>query len=118
MPVLPFISDTEENIRGIVQSAAGSGAEWIYNGYEKCFGVTLRMNQREYFYAWLDRTFPGIKQLYIRQFKDAYECNSPNADKLWQLFTGLCEEYGLLYRMKEISEKINSGYSSEQMSLF
>jgi DNA repair photolyase len=118
MPVLPFIGDTEENIRGIVQSAAESGAKWIYNGYEKCFGVTLRTNQREHFYAWLDKVFPGIKQLYISQYRDSYSCNSPNAAKLWQLFIGLCEKYGLLCRMDEISEKIKSGYSAEQMSLF
>lgn len=50
MPVLPFIGENENNILEIVKRAADSGAKFIY----PYFGVTLRHNQREYYYNKLD----------------------------------------------------------------
>ena len=55
MPVLPFITDTKENILGIVERARENGARFIY----PAFGVTLRANQREYFYDRLEERFPA-----------------------------------------------------------
>lgn len=44
MPVLPFLLDCKDNVLKIVEMAQGSGAKFIYPS----FGVTLRMNQRDY----------------------------------------------------------------------
>ena len=62
-PILPFINDTEENIRQILEACARVKVKGII-----CFdmGVTLREGDREYFYAALDRHFPGLKERYIR----------------------------------------------------
>ncbi len=73
MPVLPFLEDTEENISAIVRLASENGAKFIY----PAFGVTLRQNQRDWFYQKLDELFPALKQKYIRQYSNAYECRSP-----------------------------------------
>ena len=64
MPILPFINDTEENIINIVKLAKHNGAKFIY----PAFGVTLRTNQRDYFFKILDKNFPGIKEKYIKSF--------------------------------------------------
>ena len=56
MPVLPFIEDTVENIGCIVKLAHENGAKFIY----PAFGVTLRQNQREWYYDKLDKLFPSI----------------------------------------------------------
>lgn len=106
MPVLPFINDTVENITGIVEAAAQNGADFVY----PAFGVTLRQNQRDYFYAALDRQFPGYKQRYVRAFGNDYTCVSPNAKKLWQVFTGLCQKYSIRCQMPEII----AGYKTEK----
>lgn len=114
MPLLPFIEDNEENIRNIVKAAHESGAKFI----SPSFGVTLRQNQREWYYSKLDEGFPGIKQKYIREFKDSYMCNSPNAGYLSRIFKDECKRYGILYRMIDIIEAYKKGYGDRQMSIF
>ncbi len=114
MPVLPLIEDTVENIAGIVKRAHENGAKFIY----PAFGVTLRQNQRDWFYQKLDESFPGMKAKYIKQFGDTYECRSPNSKALWKIFQSGCEQYGLIYKMPDIIAGYKSGYGEDQLSLF
>ncbi|SFC93100.1 SPL family radical SAM protein [Ruminococcus albus] len=114
MPVLPFIEDTEDNIRTIVSRAHECGVRCIY----PAFGMTLRAGNREYFYQKLDESFPGLKEKYIRYFGNRYECVSPNAKKLWKVFTEECEKYGILYDMKAIIYAYKARYDDGQLSFF
>lgn len=91
-PLLPFINDTGENVRGIVEVCAGAGAKGIINFG---MGLTLREGNREYYYRQLDRHFPGLKERYIRTYGNAYEIPSPREKELMTLFHNLCEEYGI-----------------------
>ena len=61
-PILPFINDTEENIRGILEYCIEAKVYGVI-----CFGMglTLREGNREYFYSQLDRLFPHMKEKYI-----------------------------------------------------
>ena len=114
MPVLPFIEDTEENISTIVKQAHENNAKFIY----PALGVTLRQNQREWFYKKLDQQFPALKEKYIKQFGNAYECRSPNAGRLWQLFQKECDQAGIVYKMEDIINGYKQGYADKQLSLF
>lgn len=114
MPVLPFLEDNSSNISEIIRLAYNNGAKFIY----PAFGVTLRQNQREWFYERLDENFPGLKQKYIKQFGNAYECRSPNAQALWQLFQKECDKLGILYKMEDIIKGYKQGYGDKQLSLF
>lgn len=114
MPVLPFIEDSEENIIAIIELAHEHGAKFIY----PAFGVTLRQNQRDWYYNKLDLSFPGIKEQYITAFGNHYECHSPNAKKLWNVFRKKCNEFGMLYKMNDIIEAYQKPYQIVQMSLF
>jgi len=114
MPVLPFLEDNEENIKGIVKLAHENGAKFIY----PAFGVTLRQNQRDWYYKKLDEKFPEIKQKYIEEFGNNYECRSPKAKRLWELLKVECDRFGILYRMKDIIEAYKKGYDNNQLSLF
>lgn len=114
MPVLPFIEDNAANIRGILQRAHGCGARFVY----PAFGVTLRQNQRDWYYKELDTLFPGVKAKYERQFGNRYECTSPRAKDLWNVFTNNCEKYGLLYKMQDIVRAYKHGYTGNQLSFF
>ena len=97
-PVLPFINDTEENISAILEACARAKVKGII-----CFdmGLTLREGDREYFYAALDRHFPGLKERYIRTYGNAYEVPSPRRDALMNLFRSFCRDRGILYRPEE-----------------
>ena len=97
-PILPFINDTEENIQAILDACAQVQVKGII-----CFdmGLTLREGDREYFYAALDRHFPGMKERYIRTYGNAYEVPSPHSAKLMALFRSFCREHGILYKPEE-----------------
>jgi DNA repair photolyase len=91
MPILPWLEDTPENITDVVQRAVDNGACYVI----PWFGLSMRDRQREYFYARLDRLFPGLRQQYERRYGDSYSCASPNAARLGELFKNLCARYGL-----------------------
>ena len=97
-PLLPFINDTEENVTSILEECARVKVKGVV-----CFGMglTLREGDREYYYAALDRHFPGLKERYIRTYGNAYEVPSPNAEKLTDLFRSFCRDHGILYRPEE-----------------
>ena len=56
MPVLPFLEDNVENVRAVAEAAAEAGARFVY----PAFGMTLRDQQREYYYQALEKGFPGL----------------------------------------------------------
>lgn len=114
MPVLPFITDNEENILSIIEKARACGARFIY----AAFGMTLRGNQREYYYDWLDEQIPGLKEKYISRYGERYNCTSPKARKLWSVFTKACERYGLIYKMHDIIRSYTLEYNDGQLSMF
>lgn len=113
-PVLPFVTDTEENIVEIVRLAAASGAKYVI-----ChFGVTMRSGNREYYYAALDRHFPGVKQQHIQTFGDSYVCTSPRIEQLWLAFREECRRHGILHEMSAVNAEIRRSAGGRQLSLF
>ena len=114
MPVLPFIEDNEENISGIIRLAYENGAKFIY----PAFGVTLRQNQRDWYYRKLDEIFPNLKEKYICSYGNSYECRSARSNELWKLFKSECDRLGVLYKMEDIIESYKRGYGEHQLTLF
>ena len=115
-PILPFINDTKENIEGILDYCIQAKVYGIINFG---MGVTLREGNREYFYAALDKHFPGMREKYHRKYGYSYELQSDRNGELMDLFKGKCTEYGIVYDinacfrfLREFPEKY------EQMTLF
>ncbi len=115
-PILPFINDTEENIKAILYECIRTGVKGII---DFGMGLTLRDGDREYYYAALDKSFPGMKERYIKRYGNSYELPSPKAKELEELFQKTCKENGIMsdpedcFRfMSEFPEKY------QQMSLF
>lgn len=115
-PILPFINDTEDNVTAILNECVRVGVKGIINFG---MGLTLREGDREYYYAALDRHFPGMKEQYIKRYGNAYELPSPNAKELMGIFQRICKEKGILstpdecFRfMQELPDKYR------QMSIF
>lgn len=111
MPILPFINDTEENIKSIVSASASAGAKFIY----PYFGVTLRDRQREYYYEQVDKLFPGVKAKYERYYSYKYNCNSFNKG-LYKTFINECNEYGLKHKMRDIIDIYKPTIKYDQIS--
>ncbi len=115
-PILPFLNDTRENLAGILRYCIQAGVKGIV-----CFGMglTLREGNREYYYAALERHFPGLKQRYQQTFGNAYELDSPNHEALMRLFHAVCEKYGIMHDNEQIFaylQELPERY--EQMTLF
>jgi len=93
-PVLPYINDTEDNIRRILDMCVAAKVRGII-----CFGMglTLREGNREYFYRQLDKSFPGLKERYIREYGNQYVINSPKSAELMRLFHRTCEQNGIMH---------------------
>ena len=114
LPVLPFIEDTEGNLLAIVKRAADCGARFIYTTMD----VTLRANQRQWYYDRLDESFPGLRARYESTYGERYVCSSPRARELTALFTDACDHHGILCRMPDIIAASRAPYTPTQLSLF
>ena len=115
-PILPFINDTVENITAILNACVCAGVRGVV---DFGMGMTLRDGDRQYYYAALDRYFPGMKARYIERYANAYSLPSPNARELSEVFHRICDAHGILSNpeqcfnfMRETPEK------NVQMSMF
>ena len=97
-PLCPFINDTVENIKPILEECARTGVKGIISFG---MGLTLREGDREYFYEALDKHFPGLKQKYISTYGNDYELPSPNTPALNRLFKSFCKDHGIMHTPEE-----------------
>jgi DNA repair photolyase len=116
MPVLPFLEDRPEQVLEVVDRAADAGARFVYPG----FGVTMRQGQREHFLRQLDLAFPdqNLSRRYLARYGNRYQCPSPRARQLWEVFTRRCQDRGLLYQMPRIISAATRNYGDRQLSFF
>lgn len=117
-PILPFVNDTRENIKGILDYCVQAKVYGII-----CFGMglTLREGNREYYYAALDKYFPGLKERYQRKYGHAYEIPSDNNRELMSLFQETCKANSIVHNVDKVFAYLhefpeNKGY--EQLRLF
>ena len=115
-PILPFINDTEDNLRGILDYCIKAKVKGIV-----CFamGTTMREGSRDYFYGKLDEHFPWVKQQYIRTFGSSYECHSPDNHRLMEIFHDVCRKNKIMHKIDDVFGYMRKFETKEQqMSLF
>ena len=115
-PILPFINDTEENIRGLMDYCVRAKINGLVSF---CFGTTMRDGSREYFYKCLDRHFPGVKQKYIERYGNEYACYSDGGLRLREIVKEICKKNKIIYNHDELHEKLFGFEQGErQISMF
>lgn len=115
-PLLPFITDTEENFDRLMGYCLDAGVKGIvlWN-----VGMTLRDGDRAYYYRALDRHFPGLSDRYRARYGEAYELVSDESDRLMARFHSLCGKYGILHDPEECFSYLRElPERAEQLSLF
>lgn len=110
-PIIPFITDSEENIKEVIKLSHDNGAKFVFS----MGGVTLRENQRVYFFQELDKIFPGLKEKYIKTYGNNYFCYPLNKN-LRYVFRDECKKYGLLYKMEDIIKAYKKNDVGNQLS--
>ena len=101
-PVLPYITDNEENLRRIVHMTADAGGRFVV-----CFfGMTLRTGNREYYFRALERDFPGTRQKYLTTYGNSYMLTVPAQDRLYDVFVEECIKRGLHWRFSDINQEM------------
>jgi len=115
-PILPFINDTKENIEGILDYCIRAK---VYGIISFGMGVTLREGDREYFYAALDKHFPGLHERYHQKYGYAYEVSSDNDRELMEIFQRTCQAHGIVSDMEKCFASLREFPEKyEQLSLF
>jgi len=98
-PFLPFINDTEENLRGLLDYCVDAG---VYGFLFWNIGLTLREGNREYFYSKLDKHFPGLRKEYQKKYGLKYILTSDNSDALTKILHTTCKEHGIVLGNDEL----------------
>lgn len=117
-PILPYINDTEENLRGILSYCIEAKVHGII-----CFGMglTLREGNREYFYQKLDEHFPGLKEVYKKKYGLSYEISSDHNSQLMRIFYSVCKTHGIesdINKNFAYLHDFEDKFAGKQMSLF
>ena len=115
-PFLPYINDTEENLRALLAMCIRAGVRGIvFFG----MGMTLREGSRDCYYAALDRHFPGLRSRYEQEFGERYEVFRSGQDSLNELFHKICEQNGILHQPEDCFRYLRElPEPYEQLSLF
>lgn len=117
-PILPYINDTEENIRGLLEYCKEAG---VYGILVFGMGVTLRDGDRQYFYKKLDEHFPGMKAKYIQMYGNAYDVVSPNNERLMRIIKEECEKHQIVCdpgKVFDYLHQFEDKQQGEQLSFF
>ena len=77
-------------------------------------GMTLRAGDREYFYAALDKHFPGLKEQFHHKYGYAYQIASSQNAKLMKLFHKKCRAHGIVDNVEEMFQYLSTFPQKEQ----
>lgn len=113
IPIIPFLNDTEDNVRDIIRSAKAAGARFVYPS----FGIQFREGQSERFMTMIEREFPGLRNVFMDTYGMKSACISPQAPKLKKVFVFECKKQKMLYGMKDIVRLIRPD-KNVQLKLF
>lgn len=117
-PFLPWLNDTEENLRGLMDYCIRAKVRGVL-----CFdiGVTMRQGSREYFYQKLDAHFPGLRQRYHDRYGMEYVLSSDESPRLMGLLEETCRKHDMLWGVDTVFEYLRRFPERDdgtQLSLF
>ncbi|MDY7019692.1 MAG: radical SAM protein [Chloroflexota bacterium] len=106
IPIIPFLTDDDENMEDVVSGAKAAGADFILFGG----GMTMRDNQAAWFLKRLSQEFPHLIEKYEELYQGRYTLEEGyqgryNPEKSYcrrinRKMLELCERYKLAFRLK------------------
>jgi DNA repair photolyase len=98
IPVLPFISDTEEKLDEMIKAAKEYGASYVFVGALTLFGDGPTDCKTLYF-RFLEKYFPELLTKYENLFKKSFEPPKEYQKELEERAKRLCEKYRVKYKI-------------------
>ncbi|MBN1762124.1 MAG: radical SAM protein [Methanomicrobia archaeon] len=96
IPVLPFLSDSEEQLEAMIRTAKDYGAEFVLVGGLTLFGTEPTDSKTRY-YKVLEKHFPELVPNYKSLFRIFYAPPKEYQNELEQRSKRLCERCGIRY---------------------
>ncbi|KYH37454.1 MAG: deoxyribodipyrimidine photolyase [Candidatus Bathyarchaeota archaeon B24] len=94
IPVLPYISDTDEELENMVKAAKEYDADYVFIGCLTLYGVGKTL-----YYKVLRRYFPTLLPKYRMLFRGSSQPNLDYRVRLEQKAEELCRTYGVRHRL-------------------
>lgn len=94
MPVLPFISDSEDQIDAMVKAAKDHGADYVLIGGLTLFG-TNPADSKVLYYKFLERNFPHLIPAYKKLYRIFFMPSRDYLQSLEDKALRACEKYGI-----------------------
>jgi len=96
IPILPYISDTDEKLEEIVKTAKDHGAKFILVGTLTLFG-NGPADCKTLYYKLLEKYFPKLVPKYKSLFRIFFAPPKEYQERLEEKSRRLCEQYGIKY---------------------
>ncbi len=98
IPVLPFISDTEQDLQRMINTAASYGADYCLVGALTLFGKGTEGSKYLY-YRFLERHYPTLVPKYRKLYRVFSSPQKQYQKRLEDSANTLCQRYGIDYRI-------------------
>jgi DNA repair photolyase len=98
IPVLPFISDTEEQLDGMIKAAKDYGADYVLVGALTLFG-NGPADCKTLYYKFLERYFPELVPKYKSLFKIFFQPTKEYQEELQERSIRICSKYKIKHRI-------------------
>ena len=96
IPVLPFISDSDAQLEGMIKTARDYGADFVLVGGLTLFG-TGPTDCKTLYYKALERYYPELVPRYNKLFRTFFAPPRGYQKELEEKSRKLCEHYGMSY---------------------
>jgi len=110
-PILPLITDSEENLRAVAKAAKTAGAKQF-----GAYVVFLQPTAQRVFFPFLAEHFPEHLARYRRSFRDEAHLHGSYPEKMRNLIQDIRQQVGLVSR--DLETAIPPSPPAEQMLLF
>lgn len=94
IPVLPFISDSLNQLEGMIKTAKEYEADYVFVG-----ALTLYGKGKELYYRVIENYFPELLSKYKQLYKSLSQPNKSYQRRLEIVVSKLCEKYGVKHRI-------------------
>ena len=94
IPLLPFISDTDEELEKMISAAKEYGADYILTGSLTLFGNSEK-DSRQLYFRFLEKQYPHLLERYKKMYGSVFYPSWKYQDDLKKRAGVLCEKYSI-----------------------